>query len=94
MLWKGFPAPQARRIESETLTSTLRQVYCSAVRAGFRHDDRQCAAALPVVSIEGAAITAIHIRGRAHEFSSIPGVVETSTGHHLNFEAGAPQAAG
>jgi len=37
-------------------------------------------------SIEGAAITAVHIEGVAHEFSPIPGVVEDATDIILNLK--------
>ena len=37
-------------------------------------------------SIEGAAVTALHIEGVLHEFSSIPGVVEDVTDVILNLK--------
>jgi DNA-directed RNA polymerase subunit alpha len=77
-LWKGFQKPKRLEIDSETLTSTYGKFYAQPFERGFGTTIGNALRRVLLSSIEGAAITAVKIEGVLHEFSSLPGVVETS----------------
>ncbi len=86
MLWKGFQRPKRIEIESETLTSTYGKFTAQPFERGFATTIGNALRRSLLSSIEGAAITAIHIEGVLHEFSSIPGVGEDVTDIILNLK--------
>src|SRR3954451_888892 len=89
MLWKGFQRPKRVEIESETLSSTYGKFTAQPFERGFATTIGNALRRCLLSSIEGAAITAIHIEGVLHEFSSIPGVLEDVTDIILNLEQAA-----
>jgi DNA-directed RNA polymerase subunit alpha len=86
MLWKGFQRPKRLEFERETLTDRFGRFYAQPFERGFRHDDRQFAAARAALLNRGRGITAVKIEGVLHEFSPIPGVVEDATDIILNLK--------
>jgi DNA-directed RNA polymerase subunit alpha len=86
MLWKGFQRPKRFEIESETLSSTYGKFTAQPFERGFATTIGNALRRSLLSSIEGAAITAIHIEGVLHEFSSIPGVGEDVTDIILNLK--------
>jgi DNA-directed RNA polymerase subunit alpha len=86
MLWKGFQRPKRIDIESETLSSTYGKFTAQPFERGFATTIGNALRRCLLSSIEGAAITAIHIEGVLHEFSSIPGVGEDVTDIILNLK--------
>jgi DNA-directed RNA polymerase subunit alpha len=86
MLWKGFQRPKRVEIESETLSSTYGKFTAQPFERGFATTIGNALRRCLLSSIEGAAITAIHIEGVLHEFSSIPGVGEDVTDIILNLK--------
>jgi len=86
MLWKGFQRPKRIEIESETLSSTYGKFTAQPFERGFATTIGNALRRSLLSSIEGAAITAIHIEGVLHEFSSIPGVGEDVTDIILNLK--------
>jgi len=86
MLWKGFQRPKRIEIESETLSSTYGKFTAQPFERGFATTIGNALRRCLLSSIEGAAITAIHIEGVLHEFSSIPGVGEDVTDIILNLK--------
>jgi DNA-directed RNA polymerase subunit alpha len=86
MLWKGFQRPKRIEIESETLSPTYGKFTAQPFERGFATTIGNALRRCLLSSIEGAAITAIHIEGVLHEFSSIPGVVEDVTDIILNLK--------
>ena len=86
MLWKGFQRPKRIEIDRDTLTSTYGRFTAQPFERGFATTIGNALRRCLLSSIEGAAITAIHIEGVLHEFSSIPGVVEDVTDIILNLK--------
>jgi len=86
MLWKGFQRPKRIEIDRDTLTSTYGRFTAQPFERGFATTIWNALRRCLLSSIEGAAITAIHIEGVLHEFSSIPGVVEDVTDIILNLK--------
>src|SRR5436305_15066973 len=86
MLWKGCQRPKRVEIEAETLSPTYGKFTAQPFERGFATTIGNALRRCLLSSIEGAAITAIHIEGVLHEFSSIPGVVEDVTDIILNLK--------
>jgi len=84
MLWKGFQRPKRVDIDKETATPTYAKFSAQPFERGFATTVGNALRRCLLSSIEGAAITAVHIEGVLHEFSSIPGVVEDVTDVILN----------
>ncbi|MEM9556524.1 MAG: DNA-directed RNA polymerase subunit alpha [Acidobacteriota bacterium] len=84
MLWKGFQRPKRVDIDRETATPTQATFFAQPFERGFATTIGNALRRALSSSIEGAAVTAIHIEGVLHEFSSIPGVVEDVTDIVLN----------
>jgi DNA-directed RNA polymerase subunit alpha len=86
MLWKGFQRPKRIEIDRESLTPTYGRFTAQPFERGFATTIGNALRRCLLSSIEGAAITAIHIEGVLHEFSSVPGVVEDVTDIILNLK--------
>jgi len=86
MLWKGFQRPKRLEVDQESLTSTYGRFTAQPFERGFATTIGNALRRCLLSSIEGAAITAIHIEGVLHEFSSIPGVQEDVTDIILNLK--------
>jgi DNA-directed RNA polymerase subunit alpha len=86
MLWKGFQRPKRLEIDHESLTPTYGRFIAQPFERGFATTIGNALRRCLLSSIEGAAITAIHIEGVLHEFSSIPGVQEDVTDIILNLK--------
>lgn len=86
MLWKGFQRPKRVDIDAETLTGTYGRFSAQPFERGFATTIGNALRRCLLSSIEGAAITSIHIEGVPHEFSSIPGVKEDVTNVVLNLK--------
>ena len=84
MLWKGFQRPKRVDIDSETATPSFARFTAQPFERGFATTVGNALRRCLLSSIEGAAVTAVHIEGVLHEFSSIPGVVEDVTDIILN----------
>jgi DNA-directed RNA polymerase subunit alpha len=86
MLWKGFQRPKRVEVDMETLTPTYGRFTAQPFERGFATTIGNALRRCLLSSIEGAAVTAVHIEGVLHEFSSIPGVVEDVTDIILNLK--------
>lgn len=86
MLWKGFQRPKRLEVDHESLTATYGRFIAQPFERGFATTIGNALRRCLLSSIEGAAITAIHIEGVLHEFSSIPGVQEDVTDIILNLK--------
>jgi DNA-directed RNA polymerase alpha subunit len=84
MQWKGFQRPKRVDIEKESATPIFARFSAQPFERGFATTIGNALRRCLLSSIEGAAVTAIHIEGVLHEFSSIPGVVEDVTDIILN----------
>ena len=61
MLWKGFQRPKRLEIDQESLTSTYGRFIAQPFERGFATTIGNAMRRCLLSSIEGAAITAIHI---------------------------------
>jgi DNA-directed RNA polymerase subunit alpha len=84
MLWKGFQKP--KRLQLDQLTDTFGKFSAQPYERGFGTTVGNALRRVLLSSIEGAAVTAVHIEGVLHEFQSIPGVVEDATDIILNLK--------
>src|SRR3712207_1191498 len=86
MLWKGFQRPKRVETDMETLTPTYGRFVAQPFERGFATTIGNALRRCLLSSIEGAAVTALHIEGVLHEFSAMPGVVEDVTDIILNLK--------
>ena len=87
MHWKGFQRPQRVEVDSASLTGTYGRFSAQPFERGFATTVGNALRRALLSSIEGAAITAVHIEGVLHEFSSISGVVEDVSDIILNLKS-------
>jgi DNA-directed RNA polymerase subunit alpha len=83
---KVFQRPKRVDIDTETLTPTYGRFTAQPFERGFATTIGNALRRCLLSSIEGAAVTAVHIEGVLHEFSSLPGVVEDVTDIILNLK--------
>lgn len=86
MNWKNFQRPKRLEVDGETQTPTYARFFAQPLERGFATTVGNAMRRCLLSSIEGAAVTAVHIEGVLHEFSSIPGVVEDVTDVVLNLK--------
>lgn len=86
MLWKNFQRPKRVELETDTASETYGKFIAQPFERGFATTIGTALRRSLLSSIEGAAITAVHIEGVLHEFSSMPGVVEDVTDIILNLK--------
>ena len=86
MHWKGFQRPQRVEVDSESLTDIYGKFSAQPFERGFATTVGNALRRCLLSSIEGAAITCVHIEGVLHEFSSISGVVEDVSDIILNLK--------
>ena len=84
MLWKDFQRPKRVDIDADSATDTFALFTAQPFERGFATTVGNALRRCLLSSIEGAAITAVHIEGVLHEFSSMPGMVEDVTDIVLN----------
>ncbi|MDA2933187.1 DNA-directed RNA polymerase subunit alpha [Acidobacteria bacterium AH-259-D05] len=82
----GFQRPKRLFCDVKTGTSTFGQFYALPFERGFGTTIGNAMRRVLLSSIEGAAITAVKVEGRLHEFSSIPGVREDVTDIIMNLK--------
>ena len=86
MNWKNFQRPKRLEVDGETASPIFGKFSAQPLERGFATTIGNAMRRCLLSSIEGAAVTAIHIEGVLHEFSSIPGVVEDVTDVVLNLK--------
>ncbi len=73
---KGFQLPDKIRFDEETLTDTYGKLVAEPFERGFGMTMGNSLRRVLLSSLEGAAVTAIKMKGALHEFSHINGVKE------------------
>lgn len=73
---KGFQLPDKIRFDEETLTDTYGKLIAEPFERGFGTTMGNSLRRVLLSSLEGAAVTAVKIKGALHEFSHINGVKE------------------
>jgi DNA-directed RNA polymerase subunit alpha len=86
MLWKGFQRPKRLEVDQGTLSETYGKFIAQPFERGFAATVGNALRRCLLSSIEGAAVTAVHIEGVLHEFSAIAGIVEDVTDIILNLK--------
>lgn len=86
MNWDNFQRPKRLEVDGESLSPTYGKFFAQPLERGFATTIGNAMRRCLLSSIEGASVTALHIEGVLHEFSSIPGVVEDVTDVVLNLK--------
>lgn len=73
---KGFQLPDKIRFEEETLTDTYGKLIAEPLERGYGTTVGNSIRRVLLSSIEGAAVTAVRIKGALHEFSNIMNIKE------------------
>ena len=81
-----FEMPKRLTRDDATATSTYAKFVAEPLEAGYGHTIGNSLRRVLLSSLEGAGISSIKIEGAAHEFTSIPGVVEDVTDIVLNLK--------
>ena len=84
--WTPLIKPKGLEVEEETLTATHGRFHVEPLERGFGITIGNSLRRILLSSIQGAAITAVRIKGVLHEFSTIPGVREDVTDIILNIK--------
>jgi len=81
-----FEMPKRLSKEEATATPTYAKFIAEPFEAGYGHTIGNSLRRVLLSSLEGAAIASVKIESAAHEFTSIPGVVEDVTDIILNLK--------
>ncbi len=73
---KGFQLPDKIRFDEETLTDAYGKLIAEPFERGFGNTIGNSLRRVLLSSLEGAAVTALKIKGALHEFSHMTGVKE------------------
>lgn len=73
---KGFQLPDKIRFDEETLTDAYGKLIAEPFERGFGTTMGNALRRVLLSSLEGAAVTAVKMRGALHEFSNISGIKE------------------
>src|SRR5215510_14974238 len=84
--WRDLIRPRTLGIEHETLTPNYGKFTCEPLERGFGITIGNGLRRILLSSLQGAAITAVRIKGVLHEFSTVPGVREDVTDIVLNLK--------
>jgi DNA-directed RNA polymerase subunit alpha len=84
--WETLIKPKSLEVEEETLSPTYGRFHVEPLERGFGMTIGNSLRRILLSSIQGAAITAVRMKGVLHEFSTIPGVREDVTDIILNIK--------
>lgn len=84
--WRELIKPKGLRVEKGADPDRYAKFICEPLERGFGITLGNALRRVLLSSLRGAAITSVKIEGVAHEFSSIPGVVEDVTDIILNLK--------
>ena len=82
--WRGLELPHRVNLEDSTASDTYGKFTVEPFERGFGTTIGNSLRRILLSSLEGAAITNVKIKGAAHEFSSLDGVMEDVTDIILN----------
>ena len=84
--WRALIRPRRLETEEETATTHYGRFWCEPLERGFGVTLGNALRRVLLSSLQGAAITAVRIKGVLHEFSTIPGVIEDVADIILNLK--------
>ena len=76
MMTQGLVLPQRLEVDNATLTDTYGRFVAEPFERGYGHTIGNSLRRILLSSLEGAAVTAVRIKGAVHEFTAIKGVRE------------------
>jgi len=82
----GFPMPKAIELNEDTATDNYAEFTAAPLQSGFGHTIGNSLRRVLLSSLDGVAISAVRIDGAAHEFATLPNVVEDVTEIVLNLK--------
>lgn len=82
--WRGLELPSQVVADSKFDGETFGRFYIEPFERGFGTTIGNSLRRILLSSLEGAAVTAVKIKGAEHEFSTLPGVMEDVTDIILN----------
>ncbi len=85
--WRGLELPSQVSCDKESLTATYGKFTAEPFERGFGATIGNSLRRIMLSSLEGSAITRIHLHGAQHEFTTLPGVVEDVTDIVLNVKS-------
>jgi len=83
---EGFALPNALQLDTGTATARYAKFVAEPWENGFGHTIGNALRRVLLSSMDGVAVASVRIDGVAHEFSTIPGVVEDVTEIILNIK--------
>jgi DNA-directed RNA polymerase subunit alpha len=84
--WRELIKPRRLEVDEKTLTPTYGKFFAEPFERGFGLTIGNPLRRVLLSSLQGAAITAVRVKGVLHEFSTIPGVTEDVTDIVLNLK--------
>ncbi len=84
--WRDFQMPKRLECEEASYTATYGKFIAEPFERGYGVTLGNSLRRILLNSIEGSAVTAIRIDGVSHEFSTLPGVLESVTEIVLNIK--------
>src|SRR5437762_12792629 len=85
--WRGLELPSRVVRDEQASTDTYAKFSAEPFERGFGTTVGNSLRRILLSSLEGAAVTHIKLKGAAHEFSSLPGVMEDATDIILNVKS-------
>lgn len=82
----GFAMPENFTVDEKTSTATYTRFFAEPLEQGFGNTLGNALRRVLLSSLEGIAVSSIQIDGIAHEFTTIPDVIEDVTDVVLNFK--------
>ena len=82
--WRDFQMPKRLECDESTYTNTYGKFIAEPFERGYGVTLGNSLRRIILSSLEGSAVTAMRIEGVQHEFSTIPGVMESVTDIVLN----------
>ncbi len=76
MMTQGLVLPQRLDVDNATLTDTYGRFVAEPFERGYGHTIGNSLRRILLSSLEGAAVTAVRVKGAVHEFTAIKGVRE------------------
>ena len=86
MKFKNLIIPKKLEVDKSSSSVAYGKFVAEPFETGYGHTIGNSLRRILLSSMEGAAVTAVKIKGVAHEFSNIPGVVEDAMGIILNLK--------
>ena len=84
--WRNFELPSRVEPDADTLTPEYGRFMIEPFERGFGHTIGNGLRRVLLSSIEGTAVTSVHIEGADHEFASLEGTYEDVTDIILNLK--------